>query len=183
MIAPMDRRRVCVALGAILSASFAHAQTAETPVRIVTTIYKVTAGKNGKYDGPSAIEDKSIRARYFSAGLASLFDRTRQMERRSNEPIIDFDPITSSQDPAVHNLAIASEKEEDGRAIVAARFLYSPQDKEPIIVRYHFIREKGGWRLDDITGATGNESWSLRQIMTDGIAAAEKELTGRKGRK
>lgn len=183
MIAPMDRRRFCLALGAILPASFVHAQTAETPAQIVTTIYKISAGKSGKYDGPSAIEDKRLRGRTFSAGFASLYDRTRQMERRVNEPIIDFDPVTSSQDPMVHNLSIASEKEEGGVAIVAARFLYSPQDKEPFVVRYHFIREKGGWRLDDITGATGNDTWSLRQIMTEGIAAAEKQLAERKGRK
>lgn len=179
----MDRRRVCLALGALLLAGFAHAQAAETPVQIVTTIYKVSAGKNGKYEGVSAIQDKRIRSRYFSAKLASLFDRAQKEERRSGDAIIDFDPVTNSQDPSVIDLSIASEKEDDKSAIVVAKFRTLLVGAEAMTVRYDFIREKGGWRLDDIRGTVDKDTWSFRHILTQGIAETEKQPSLSKGQK
>ncbi|MBN9083490.1 MAG: DUF3828 domain-containing protein [Rhizobiales bacterium] len=178
----MDRRRACLILGALLPAGMASAQTAETPVQVVTAIYKASAGKNGKYEGPTAVQDKRMRGRYFSAKLASLFDRAQKEERRTGDVIVDFDPITNSQDPSVIGLSITSEKEDDKSAVVAAKFRTTLQGRDTMTVRYDLIREKGGWRIDDIRGTVDKDAWSFRQILTQGIAETAKQPAQPKGR-
>ena len=34
-------------------------------------------------------------------------------------------------------------------------------------IRYEFVREAGGWKIDEIKGAVDGEAWSLRAIITD----------------
>ncbi|WP_210186007.1 MULTISPECIES: DUF3828 domain-containing protein [unclassified Beijerinckia] len=179
----MDRRRVCLVLGSLLPAELAWAQAVETPAQIVAALYKASAGKNGKYEGPSAIQDKRIRGRYFSAKLGSLFDRAEKEQTRTGDAIIDFDPITNSQDPSVIDLSITSEKEDDKSAVVAAKFRTLLVGAEAMTVRYDFIREKGGWRLDDIRGTVDKDAWSFRQNLTQGIAETEKQPALPKGRR
>jgi hypothetical protein len=34
-------------------------------------------------------------------------------------------------------------------------------------IRYDFVREAGGWKIDEIKGAVDGETWSLRAIIAD----------------
>ena len=34
-------------------------------------------------------------------------------------------------------------------------------------IRYDFVREAGGWKIDEIKGAVDGDVWSLRAILTD----------------
>ena len=67
---------------ALVPATAAAAAATESPRDIVTKIYKISAGKDGKYQGPSAFSDKAVRGRYFSKSLLAAVVR---MEKRSKE--------------------------------------------------------------------------------------------------
>ena len=177
----MNRRSFCLAFAASLAASPLLAQTParetpakETPVQIVTLIYKQSAGKSGKYDVPSAFNSRSIRARYFSKAFLKDVTSAEALSRKLNEPILDFDPVTNSQEPSVNKLQITSESETDKSAVVAATF-YSFEEPKPSIVRYLFVRETGGWRIDDMSGAHDTDKWELRKMLADTMAEAIKE--------
>ena len=74
--------------------------------------------------------------------------------RKSNEPILDFDPVTDSQDPQVERLSIAAESV----SVVAATF-FSGAVKH--VVKYDFKPEGGGFKIDDISGGSGADAWDL----------------------
>ena len=173
----MNRRNV---LSAALAAAFLSlpdcpAWADDSPVAIVRTLYKVSAGKDGKYSGGSAFIDAKIRARYFSARLVGELAALEKKSNASNEVRLDFDPITNSQDPSVTNLKIEQDGESDGEAGVKASFS-SHGDPGNNVVRFIFVREKNAWRLDNMTGvqtrSPENTAWDLRKL----IATITKEF-------
>src|SRR5262249_16130463 len=131
---------------------------------IVEKIYKVSAGPDGKYQSASAFSDNGIRKRYFSKALLAQILRMEKKSARDNEPILDFDPITNSQDPDVKDLTITVESRAPAKPVVAAKF-FSFDDKQPSIVRYDFVLENATWRIDEIRGEHGTDKWSLRDII------------------
>jgi hypothetical protein len=136
------------------------------PTEIVTEIYRVAAGPKGDYSESAAFEDKQIRALYFSKSLRAAVIAMEMKSRKTEDVILDFDPITSSQDPSVKNLSITEESRTGSKVTVAAQFWYSLEDKVPIIVRYDFIKEGPDWKLDEIRGKSDKEPmWSLRKII------------------
>ncbi len=140
---------------------------AHEPVEIVTEIYRIAAGPNGKYDGQSAIENKQVRKLYLSKSLVAALVAMKKREK--DGVILDFDPITNSQDPSVKNLTIAEQSKTDAKAIVAAKF-FSFEEKEPSIVRYEFVNTGADWKIDEITGQRGGDktqAWSLRKIISE----------------
>ena len=146
---------------AIASPAFA---AGEQPADIVTLIYKVSAGKKGDYSGASAFTDKGIRAKYFSKSLVAAIVKMDRKSAATNEPILDFDPVTSSQDPSVKRLKITSESQTADKAVVTATF-YSFDSKTPTVVRYLFNLEGDSWRIDDMTGGEVKDSWKLREVI------------------
>ncbi len=135
----------------------------QSPKDQVVEIYRIAAGPKGDYLSPSAFADKQVR-RHFTK---SLLDADKAMNLRSkklNEPILDFDPVTNSQDPSVRGLSIAVESADAANTVVAASF-NSEGRTGPNIVRYIFVREGGAWKLDDIRGEDGDEKWDLRALM------------------
>ena len=63
-----------------------------------------------------------------------------------------------------------AEKQEADKAVIAV-MIDSHQGPPPKpadrIIRYEFVREAGGWKIDEIKGAVDGEAWSLRAIITD----------------
>jgi hypothetical protein len=162
----MNRRallRLLVAASALPALATEPAATA-SPRDIVVEIYRISAGEDGKYRGLSAFGDEGVRSRYFSPSLLAAVMRMERLSKKKNEPILDFDPVTNSQDPDVRDLQITVESETPSRAVVAARFL-SFDDTEPSIVRYDVIKAGGGWKIDDMDGEHGSDRWSLRDII------------------
>ena len=169
----LDRRRFLLVVGLSVFAVPAQAQkhVPQAPRDIVVEIYEISAGKSGKYDGPSAFSDKKIRKLYFSKSLAAAVAAMEKKSAKANEPILDFDPITNSQDPLVKDLVIEDETKDDSKAVIIARF-WSNDAKDASLVRYHFVKEGKAWKLDEITGNDRGDDkaapWSLRAIMKGG---------------
>ncbi|MGO4872720.1 MAG: DUF3828 domain-containing protein [Roseiarcus sp.] len=154
----MRRRTFLVLAGASLVAPSALAAEA-TPVDVVTSLYRTYAGPKGDYQNGS-IEDKRVSA-LFTKSLNAALKAMDARSKKLDEPILDFDPVTDSQDPMVERLSIAPQS--DG--VVAATF-FSGEVKH--VVRYVFVKQDGAWKIDDIAGGQGDDKWDLREIIKPG---------------
>ena len=153
----MRKRFLFLLLVAAVSSSAAAAEP--SPTDVVTGIYRIYAGPKGDYQAGS-IEDKRISA-YFTASLRNALAAMNARSRKTNEPILDFDPVTDSQDPQVERLSIAAESE----SAVAATF-FSGEVKH--VVKYVFKPEDGASKIDDISGGSEADAWDLRRIIAPG---------------
>jgi hypothetical protein len=90
-----------------------------SPRDIVAEIYRISAGQDGKYQGPSAFDDEGVRTRYFSKPLLAAIVRMEKLSKEKDEPILDFDPVTNSQDPDVKDRQITVESESPSKTVVA----------------------------------------------------------------
>jgi hypothetical protein len=130
-----------------------------SPTDVVTGIYRIYAGPKGDYQAGS-IEDKRI-AVLFTTSLRKALAAMNARSRKSNGPILDFDPVTDSQDPEVERLSIVAESD----SVVAATF-FSAAVKH--VVKYDFKPEGGALKIDDISGGSGADAWDLRRIIAPG---------------
>ena len=155
----MQRRMFLLLAGAsALAPVWALAATA-SPVEVVTGLYHLYAGPKGDYlsvpfDDPrvEALFTKSLRA-----AMKAMYARSK----KSGDAILDFDPVTDSQDPKVEHLSIAAESD----SVVAATF--DGYDGKQV-VRYVVKNEGGAWRIDDVNGGKGADKWDLRDIIKPG---------------
>ncbi len=161
----MMNRRAFMAGLPLAGACGALAQGVEEPRAIVEQMYKISAGKDGKYSEESAFFRAPARKRWFSKSLVAALAAMERKSKRLNEPILDFDPVTNSQDPSVTRLAITTESATPAKTVVLARF-YAQDAKEPVNVRYVFTREGAAWKLDDMSGDMGGkDGWALRKLI------------------
>jgi hypothetical protein len=139
---------------------------ARGPRDIVATIYRVSAGANGNYDGPSAFDDAKIRELYFSNDLNAALAASEA--KSSATSVVNFDPITNSEGPDVQDLHIALESATSDRASVAAKFAST---NESSIVHYDFVKEGKAWKLDNMRGEIVGQDgqWSLREILKNSL--------------
>ncbi len=152
------KRAVFILAGAIALATPAVAAD-QAAADVVTSIYRIYAGPKGDYASGSFDDPKVVA--HFTKSLRAAMMAMYARSKRTDEPILDFDPVTDSQDPLVERLSIAPESD----SVVAATF-YSGQDKH--VVRYVFKREAGGRRIDDVSGGEGDGKWDLREIIKPG---------------
>jgi hypothetical protein len=153
----LNRRMVLVSL---LISSLARSAFADEhdPGDFVAEMYRVV-GPEAKV---SVFADKRMQRRFLSRRLRQA---VRAMERRTpagDAPDLDFDPVTNSNDPSVHDLRIRTMSKSATQAVVIADF-QSHQDTERSVLRYDLVREQG-WKVDDIT-ASGKNSWHVRKII------------------
>ena len=128
-----------------------------SPVAAVTAIYKIYAGPKGDYQTGS-IDDKRVQA-FLTSSLRKALADMEARSRKINEPILDFDPVTDSQDPTVKQLEITAESD----TVVAASFNNGGTVRD--VVRYYFKQEGGAWKVDDMRGGSGDATWDLRVII------------------
>jgi hypothetical protein len=150
---------VFLAAAAVVAPSAALAAGESSPADVTTAIYRIYAGPKGDYQTGN-LDDKRVAA-YLSRSLRAALKAMDARSKKLNEPILDFDPVTDSQDPQVEKLAIAPE----GDAAAIATF-YSGEVKH--VVRYSFVREGEAWKVDDISGGAGDEKWDLRDVIKPG---------------
>jgi hypothetical protein len=147
---------VLLAAAAVAAPGAAPAAGESSPADVTMAIYRIYAGPKGDYQTGN-LDDKRV-AVYLSKSLRAALKAMDARSQKLNEPILDFDPVTDSQDPEVEKLAIAPE----GDAAATATF-YSGDVKH--VVRYSFVREGDAWKVDDISGGAGDDKWDLRDIV------------------
>jgi hypothetical protein len=145
---------------------------ATDPVAIVNAIY--TRAAKGKGDGGGAfiIENKAAKAKYLSKALAVLWTKADAHTPKGDVGPVDFDPVTNSQEPDVKSFSVVAEKLEADRAVIAVTIAGrgAPREKPADnTIRYNFVRDAGQWKIDDISGASDGEPWSIRGMLTESL--------------
>jgi hypothetical protein len=176
----MITRRKLFLLGAtvLIAADTAQAASAALgdPVAIVNAIYTRVAKGKGDGGGGFVIENKAAKAKYLSKSLIRLWADADAHTEKGDVGPIDFDPVTNSQDPDVKSFKVVAEKLEADKAVVAVTITghHAPSPKpEDQVIRYNFVRDDGQWKIDDISGASEGEPWSIREILKESL----KEIT------
>ena len=85
---------------------------------------------------------------------------------------VDFDPVTNSQEPDVKSFSVAAEKRAADKAVVAVTIAGHGAAREKAAdntIRYNFVRDGGEWKIDDISGASDGEPWSIRGMLADSL--------------
>jgi hypothetical protein len=169
----MLTRRIFVAasLIAIAAPALAENPSPDDPAAILTAIYARAA--KGKGDGGAAFvtANKAAKGKYLSKALVALWARADAHTPKGDVGPIDFDPVTNSQEPDVKSFKVDAEKTEADKATLAVTITGHRNDRKAAdqIVRYDFVREAGGWKIDDIKGSSDGEAWSIRKMLTDSL--------------
>jgi Protein of unknown function (DUF3828) len=144
------------------------------PLAIINAIYaRVTKGK-GDSGGGFVIENKAAKAKYLSKSLIKLWAAADAHTPKGDVGPVDFDPVTNSQDPDVKSFTAQADKLEANAAVIAVTIatrtpVTSPADN---VIRYNLVREDGQWKIDDISGSSDGEAWSIRGMLTESLKEA-----------
>src|SRR5580704_15774831 len=156
--------------------SRAEPATSDDPVAIVTAIYTRVAKGKGDGGGGFVVENKAAKAKYLSKSLIRLWADADAHTQKGDVGPIEFDPVTNSQDPDVKSFKVVTDKLDADKAVIAVTITghRAPSPKpEDQVIRYNFVREDGQWKIDDISGASDGEAWSIRDILKESL----KEVT------
>ena len=152
--------------------SRAEPATSDDPVAILTAIYTRAAKGKGDGGGGFVIANKAAKAKYPSKSLVALWAKADAHTPKGDVGPVDFDPVTNSQDPDVKSFKLDTEKLDDGKALIAVT-LEEHHGKRPkpaeAVIRYEFVREPVGWKIDDIQGSSDGEAWSIRAMLNDSL--------------
>ena len=149
---------------------------ANDPLAIVDAIYARAAKGKGDTGGGFVIETKAAKAKYLSKALVALWAKADAHTPKGDVGPVDFDPVTNSQEPDVKSFTVVTEKLEADRAVIAVTIVGRGAPRAHSVdntIRYNFVREAGRWKIDDISGTSDGEAWSIRQMLTDSL----KEIT------
>jgi hypothetical protein len=178
-IAMITRRTLILTAGllavAISQPASAAPPSANDPVAIINAIYTRVAKGKGDGGGGFVIENKAAKAKYLSKSLVKLWADADAHTQKGDVGPIDFDPVTNSQDPDVKSFTVTTEKLETDKAVIAVTIAGhrapSPKAADRMI-RYNFVRDDGQWKIDDISGASDGEAWSVREILKESLIEA-----------
>jgi len=156
--------RSALLIMSLLMASFGVAfAEAGGPAAVIAEVYGV-AGPSGHYQQPLAIfAEASLRERYLSKRLCAALSEMDKRTPAGDVPNIDFDVVSDSQDPDVHDLKIAAASESADKAVVVADFK-SHEDSERTVLRYELVQQDGAWKIDDVA-ASGKSHWRVSEII------------------
>ena len=166
------RRSLIFAAAAVLlgSAVANPAFAAEDPVAIVNAIYARVAKGKGDSGGNFVVDTRAAKAKYLSKSLIELWAKADARTPKGDGDPVGFDPVTNSQDPDVKSFKAVAEKTAADKATVAVTLTVhrSPRkNRADDVVRYDFVREAGGWKIDDFRGAVDGKPWSVRQLLVN----------------
>jgi Protein of unknown function (DUF3828) len=152
--------------------SRAEPATSDDPTAILTAIYTRAAKGKGNSGGGFVIENKTAKAKYLSKSLVALWAKADAHTPKGDVGPVDFDPVTNSQDPDVKSFKLETEKIDANKALIAVT-IDGHRGKRPkpadAVIRYDFVREANGWKIDDIKGSGDGEAWSIRAMLTDAL--------------
>jgi uncharacterized protein DUF3828 len=144
----------------------------DDPVAIVTAIYTRAAKGKGDGGGAFVIENKAAKAKYLSKSLVALWTKADALTPKGDVGPVDFDPVTNSQEPNVRSFKVDAEKLDAAKALIAVTIAgHNTPARKPAdqVIRYDFVRETGGWKIDDIKGSSDGAAWSIRSMLSDSL--------------
>ncbi len=161
-----------VLAAALIRPALAAPPAATDPLAIVNAIYARAAKGKGDTGGGFVVENKAAKAKYLSKALVALWAKADAHTPKGDVGPVDFDPVTNSQEPDVKSFTTAVEEQETDKAVIAvtiAGHRAPPAKAIDNTIRYNFVRDGGQWKIDDISGASDGEAWSIRGMLTDSL--------------
>ena len=146
------------------------------PLAIVNAIYARVAKGKGDSGGAFVIENRAAKAKFLSKSLIDLWDKADAHTPKGDVGPVDFDPVTNSQEPDVKSFTAVAEKQDANNAVIVVALVghgKPPTKSADGIIRYNFVRDGTRWKIDDISGASDGEAWSIRDMLKDSL----KEIT------
>lgn len=134
------------------------AASSHDPIAVLRAIYRRAV----KGNGPNWSE-KADRPKDLSKSLIALWAKTDAKLVAGDVGPVDFDVIADTNGLTLTGFSLASEKQDDKTATIAATLVYNERNPrpEPSVVRYDLVREDGRWRIDEIRGG----DWSVRKML------------------
>lgn len=157
---------------AVSHSTLAASPAASDPLAIVNDIYARAAKGKGDGGGAFIIENKAAKAKYLSKALVALWAKADAHTPKGDVGPVDFDPVTNSQEPDVKSFSVVAEKLEADKAVIAVTIAgRGAPRKKPAdnTIRYNFVRDGGQWKIDDISGASDGEPWSIRGMLVESL--------------
>jgi Protein of unknown function (DUF3828) len=148
------------------------AASPDDPLAIINAIYARAAKGKGDGGGGFIIENKAAKAKYLSKALVALWAKADAHTPKGDVGPVDFDPVTNSQEPDVKSFTVTAEQREADKAVIAVTIAgrgaprAKPADNT---IRYNFVHDGGQWKIDDISGASDGEAWSIRAMLNDSL--------------
>jgi hypothetical protein len=175
----MITRRILILTGTAGLSAFAVSRfalaappVANDPVAIVNAIYARAAKGKGDGGGAFIIDNKAAKAKYLSNALVALWAKADAHTPKGDVGPVDFDPVTNSQEPDVKSFSVVTEQLESDKAVIAVTIAGHGVSREKAAdntIRYNFVRDGGPWKIDDISGASNGEPWSIRGMLADSL--------------
>jgi hypothetical protein len=172
----MITRRALILTGLLAGAASRRAiaapPSANDPVAIVNAIYARAAKGKGDGGGAFIVENKAAKAKYLSKSLVKLWAQADDHTPKGDVGPIDFDPVTNSQEPDVKSFKAVAEKLETDKAVIAVTITgrgAARAKSADNVIRYNFVRDDGLWKIDDISGSSDGEAWSIRDMLSDSL--------------
>ena len=127
-----------------VSQTVVAAEKTDDRIAVVARLYR----DFGAEDAPSLVDQpSSVLQRYFTPGVVLLL--AEESKRRTGPPAevghLDFEPLSGSQDPDVHDLNFRPVGKDGVLAI------YRTSTGQKITIRYHLRPVGDAWRIDDIS--------------------------------
>ncbi len=112
--------------------------------------------RSEKFSDPDNQPTDELVQRRASKSLAALFKRDRDCEAEGKGVCaLDWDFVIDGQDWTLSDINVGPAVVAGDRATVTARFR---NFKTPCVNVYHFVREDGLWKVDDIESKQGAEA-------------------------
>ncbi len=169
--------------GAMSNHALAAPPAADDPAVIINAIYaRVTKGK-GDEGGGFVVLTKAARIKYLSKPLVELWVKTDALTPKGDVGPIDFDPVTNSQDPDVKSVKVTTEKAGTDKVTLAVALTSHGDPRKNAaddVIRYDFVREAAGWKIDDIRGAVDGTPWSVRELHMNYLKLLQGKKSGKK---
>jgi hypothetical protein len=170
----IDRRSFVLtcATGLLATAPTYPALAADDPLALVNAIYARAAKGKGDGGGAFIIGSRAAKAKYLSKALVALWAKADAHTPKGDVGPVDFDPVTNSQEPDVKSFQAVAEKQEAEKAVIAVTIAGhgAPRAKSADnTVHYNFVRDAGQWKIDDISGTSDGQPWSIRGMLADSL--------------
>lgn len=145
---------VILALSTFVSAADSATKGEPATVAFVKKLYQAHDSEKG----PFADVTKAGLDKWFAPSLSAVLLKALT---KSDEPIIDFDPLYYAQDIEIKGMKIVQEVNEDD-AEASVLVTYRNFDK-PMSLRLHLSNTEHGWRVTNVIYATSD----LRTIVSE----------------
>jgi hypothetical protein len=143
----------------------AGAQAAElSPSDVVKELYRLELGPKGDMTEEPlySFTDAHIQ-RLMTRSFQSLVAKMSAYQLRTNEAILDWDPIADGNGAVPLDVKIEALPPSGAKATAVARFHDAGDERHE--VNYRFLREGGAWKVDDIFTKTSD----IRQDILHGL--------------